>query len=122
LGSDSATRLTFAGGNTTVAAAISGAGGIRLTASGGTLTLLATSPYSGPTDILLGGFFVRNSAALPNSFVTVSQGATLGGVGTVGRIIVVGGHLSPGNSPGILQSNNGLLLDVASIYDADIDA
>ena len=113
--------LTFAVGNTVVQERISGEGGLQLSGdSTSTLTLLATCDYSGPTRILVGKFFIQGNSALASSVVTVSQGTTVGGVGTLNTIVVNGGILSPGNSPGTLQSLNGLSLNSQASYVADL--
>jgi autotransporter-associated beta strand protein len=61
--------------------------------------------YTGPTFINAGTVKINGNQS--QSPVTVANGATLGGSGTVGTITANGnGIISPGNSPGILTSSN----------------
>ena len=72
------------------------------------LTISSVNTYSGATTVAQGTLVVNGSIA--NSAVTVSNGATLGGSGLVGGTVVEdGGHLAPGNSPGVLTVTNGNL-------------
>lgn len=59
--------------------------------------------YLGQTLVNSGALIVNGFIAAP---VTVGSGATLGGSGAVGNITLAGGTLSPGNSPGALQSQS----------------
>jgi len=78
--------------------AISGAG--TLTKLGaGTLRLGGTHGYTGATLVSAGTLTVDGS--IDGSAVTVSAGATLAGIGTVGTTTVAG-TIAPGNSPGTL--------------------
>ena len=72
--------------------------------------------YTGMTTIVPGtltngqvsGTLLVNGS-MPNSAITVTNGATLGGIGTVGAITVnQGGRVSPGDSPGFLAPPNDL--------------
>ena len=69
----------------------------------GTTTLSATdSTFTGATTVAAGTLIVDGSIA--GSTVTVNNGGTLAGSGTVGGIVLnVGSTLSPGNSPGTLN-------------------
>jgi autotransporter-associated beta strand protein len=70
----------------------------------GTFTMGGNSTYTaGTTRVLVGKLVVNGSQPLIP--VTVDAGATLGGSGTVGAI-AANGIISPGNSPGILNSSN----------------
>lgn len=83
---------------------ISGTG--TVTKSGpGTITLTATSTYSGLTSVNGGKLVVNGSIA--SSAVAINNGGTLGGYGTVGAVTIAsGGTISPGNSPGILNTGD----------------
>jgi len=78
---------------------------------GGTLTLSTTNNFSGTTIVSNGALIVNGS--LSQSAVTVLNGATLGGSGSLGLAPVLnsGAYLSPGNDvggPGTLTISNSL--------------
>jgi autotransporter-associated beta strand protein len=80
---------------------ISGNGGMTKN-SAGVLSLSGVNTYSGATTVAAGKLVVDGSIA--SSAVTVQNGGTLGGSGTVGAVIVQsGGTINPGNSPGTLN-------------------
>jgi autotransporter-associated beta strand protein/T5SS/PEP-CTERM-associated repeat protein len=82
---------------------ISGDGGMTKS-SAGVLTLGGVNTYTGATTVADGKLVVDGSIA--NSTVTVQNGGTLGGSGTVGAVTVQsGGTINPGNSPGTLNIN-----------------
>ena len=70
----------------------------------GTFTIGGNSTYTAGITHVFGGKVVINGSQ-PQIPVTVDAGATLGGSGTVGNI-TANGIISPGNSPGILNSSN----------------
>jgi autotransporter-associated beta strand protein len=70
----------------------------------GTFTIGGNSTYTAGITHVFGGKVVINGSQ-PLIPVTVDAGATLGGSGTVGTI-TANGIISPGNSPGILNSSN----------------
>ena len=70
----------------------------------GTFTIGGNSTYTaGITHVLAGKVVINGSQ--PQIPVTVDPGSTLGGSGTVSTILA-NGMISPGNSPGILNSSN----------------
>jgi autotransporter-associated beta strand protein/T5SS/PEP-CTERM-associated repeat protein len=87
----------------TYSGVLSGSGAV-VKQGAGTFTLSATSTYSGPTSVSAGTLLVNGRLA--NSAVTVGNGGTLGGNGSVGALVTVqsGGVLSPGSSPGALAA------------------
>jgi autotransporter-associated beta strand protein len=89
--------------STTFTGPITGSGGL-IKDGIGTFTLHGTNTYTGPTAVGAGAMLVNG--VQPQSSVTVSAGATLGGSGTVGNITVSGGTLAPGASAGILTCSN----------------
>ena len=101
----------------TISSVIGGSGG--LTKAGlGTLTLSGPNTYSGATTVTGGTLLVNGS--IGSSAVTVANTATLGGTGTAGAVTVnSGGTLSPGTSPGILNTGN-LSLASGSTYAVEI--
>ena len=92
------------GGNLTLTGLLDGSGALTKTGSSGTLTFATTTEtYSGVTTVSQGKLVV-NSGTASGSAVTVASGATLGGTGTAAGTVVANGILSPGNSPGTLNS------------------
>src|SRR5262249_16467091 len=71
----------------------------------GPQTLSVTNTYGGATTINGGTLLVDGSTA-SGSAVAVNNGGILGGTGTVNGTVTVnsGGHLAPGDSPGILTT------------------
>jgi subtilase-type serine protease len=96
---------------------ISGIGGFSK-AGAGTLLLTGLNTYIGDTTITGGVLRVDGSIATSN--LTVTSGATLQGVGTVGNTSMAG-ILSPGNSVGTLTVNGNLNLLAGSMYRYEID-
>ncbi|GAB4246452.1 MAG: hypothetical protein OHK005_12280 [Candidatus Methylacidiphilales bacterium] len=83
---------------------IDGTASSSLTKQGeGLLLLTGNNTYTGNTNVLGGELQIEGSLASPT--VTISNGATLGGSGTLlGSLVInAGGLLSPGSSPGILN-------------------
>jgi T5SS/PEP-CTERM-associated repeat protein/autotransporter-associated beta strand protein len=86
--------------STSLSAIISGNGGVNQLGSG-TTELSGISTYTGQTTIQAGKLVVSGSIA--SSAVTVQNGGTLAGSGSVGALTILdGATLSPGNSPGNL--------------------
>jgi autotransporter-associated beta strand protein len=85
-----------------------GSGALSLGKVGtGTLTLTGTNTYTGSSTVSAGTLRVDGSLA-GGSAVGVQSGATLDGTGTVNGSVTVqsGGNLSPGHSPGIINTGN----------------
>ncbi|MGC2812804.1 MAG: autotransporter domain-containing protein, partial [Bradyrhizobium sp.] len=98
---DNATLVFDQSTNASFANPISGSGQL-IKQGAGVLNLTGNSPFSGPTTILAGLLSVNGTLA--PSVVTVENGATLGGDGTVGGILTnTGGIVAPGNSIGVLH-------------------
>ena len=98
--------LTVGGaGNTTVSGVIGTTTGTLTKDGAGTLTLSAANTYTGTTTVSAGTLLVNGSQG--SSAVSLN-GGTLGGTGTVGAITstALGGTVSPGSGPGILNSGN----------------
>jgi autotransporter-associated beta strand protein len=104
--SGAAMALTVGGaGNTTVSGVIGTTTGTLTKDGAGTLTLSAANTYTGTTTVSAGTLLVNGSQG--SSAVSLN-GGTLGGTGTVGAITstALGGTVSPGSGPGILNSSN----------------
>ena len=71
-----------------------------------TQTLNGVNTYTGATTINNGKLLVGVGGSISGSTTTVNAGGTLAGTGTTGPIILAGGTLAPGLSPGILSSGN----------------
>jgi autotransporter-associated beta strand protein len=95
------------GGNTTFLGSLIGSGSLSKTGSGA-LTLAGSNSYTGLTSVNQGAILVNGSLASP---VTVNNGGALGGTGSLSSAIVnSGGHLAPGDSPGVLNITGSLSL------------
>jgi fibronectin-binding autotransporter adhesin len=94
---DRSDSVTFGG-------VISGRGAVEQKGSGKT-TLTGTDPYTGATTVSAGTLVVNGSLA---SAVTVNEGATLAGLGSIGGATLdTGATLSPGDSLGAFATANG---------------
>ncbi|WP_417813455.1 autotransporter domain-containing protein [Thalassospira alkalitolerans] len=98
---------------------ISGTG--TLTKSGaGNLILTGTNNYSGATTVSAGTLSVNGSIT---SAVTVEDGATLGGTGTVGQTTISsGGTHAPGNSIGTQTIIGNYTLGNGSVLEIEVDS
>ncbi|MFK4133026.1 autotransporter domain-containing protein [Pseudomonas luteola] len=92
--------------------------GSLIKSGAGSLDLTGNSSFSGTTAVNEGRLAVNGSLA--NSAVTVNQGATLGGNGTVGTLVVAqGGIVAPGNSVGQLNVNGNVTLANGAVYQVE---
>ncbi|WP_395398009.1 autotransporter domain-containing protein [Novosphingobium sp. BL-8A] len=102
------------------AGSVTGAGNFTKTGAG-SLNLTGASDYSGTTTVEQGRLAVNGSIA--NSDVTVLSGATIGGNGTVGGLIVRNGATAaPGNSIGNLHVATDLTFEKGSTYAVEANA
>ena len=91
---------------------ISGTGSLTNIGTG-KLTLTANNTYTGATTVAAGTLVVNGSLA--SSLMTVNDGATLGGTGTVQAVTMdAGSILSAGNSPGTMTFAGNLILSANS--------
>jgi autotransporter-associated beta strand protein len=91
------------GNNVIFSAAYSGPAALTKIGAGD-LTLAAVNTHTGATIINAGRLLVNGS--ITNSALTINAGGTLGGSGTVAGVMVAGGILAPGNSPGLLSTGS----------------
>ncbi len=109
---DHADLLTF----TTM---ISGTGALIKDGTGTTI-LSGESSYTGVTTVNNGVLLVTGSIAA-SSDLTVKDGATVGGTGTLPTTTVnAGGTLSPGSSIGTISINGNLVLGTGSVYRVEV--
>lgn len=86
----------------------------------GNLNLTGISGFNGATTVAQGRLAVNGSLA--SSTVTVEQGATLGGTGTVGGVVVKnGGTLGAGNSIGEFRVDGDLEFKSGSTFGVEVD-
>lgn len=79
---------------------------LALTKSGAaTLTLTGNNTLNGGLTVAAGTLLINS--ALPNSTVTVNDGATLGGTGALGQALTVDGILAPGDDTVGIQTADG---------------
>jgi autotransporter-associated beta strand protein len=71
----------------------------------GKVTLQGNHTYTGSTSVLAGTFEVDGNTAVGNDFYIGANG-TLSGSGDIGGQVFVAGTLSPGNSPGTLETGS----------------
>ena len=69
-----------------------------------TLILRGTNTYGGSTQVREGTLLANGSAL--SSRTVVSEGATLGGSGSLLSVVLEGGTLAPGNSAGLLRATS----------------
>ena len=106
----------------------------------GTWILSGTSDYNGSTTVEQGKLIITGTIAGTGTTsinagtlavngaiggaVNVANAAILGGSGSINGLVTVaaGGILAPGNSPGTLTMNSGLVLDASSILNFELNA
>ena len=111
------TVSTATGGQLNLGGVISGSAGLAAS-GGGTLDLEVANTYTGLTNINGSGTTVLVDGTI--GAVQVNTAAVLGGIGTVGNVTSNGGTISPGDSPGVLNSGS-LTLDSNSTFLAELD-
>ena len=107
----------------------------------GSLTLSAglsgngTLVKNGPGTLVMSGNFTQTGNIFVNDgtlqvdtvytgggLITVASGATLGGVGLVGRVDVQGGGtFGPGASPGLLEGDDTITMAAGSVFEVDLN-
>ena len=93
-------KINSNGFNVATSQVLTGTGGLEKLGAG-SLTLSANNTYAGTTTVSEGLLKVNGSVGS----VTVSSGGSLGGSGTTGSLLV-NGTLTPGNSPGTLNTGS----------------
>lgn len=133
IGSASVTNdgtLTFARSDAhTVSAVIGGIGDVRIGSTGISgsetqeLTFSTTHTYTGTTEVNAGTLYVTGALAGTSS-VSVADGATLGGTGSIAGATTIqsGGILAPGTSVGTLTIDNDLGINAGGILLFEINS
>jgi fibronectin-binding autotransporter adhesin len=105
----------------TFSGSFSGTGGLTLVSGTETLTGTANDAFTGPTTVQGGTLFVDGSLA--NSAVSVLDGGTLAGSGTVGATsIAKGGTIAPGHSMiGTLNVQGNFQQAAGSTYQVELN-
>ncbi|QFR32953.1 autotransporter domain-containing protein [Ancylobacter sp. TS-1] len=127
LGAGSSLTVAPTAGGSEFSGVISGPGGLNVSGSSSTpgappsvLTLSGINDYSGPTSVDTAKLVVNGSIA--NSDVTVGEGGTLGGSGTVKSVTLTpNSTLAPGNSPGVLTVVEDVNFVAGSAYEVEFD-
>jgi autotransporter-associated beta strand protein len=112
--------LTLGGaGPMTISGAISGSGSLIKDGSG-TVTLTASSSFSGSTTVSAGKLLIGTTGSLTNALM-VNSSAVFGGTGTAATVTVnAGGHVAPGASAGTLNLSGDLVLASGAVLDYDL--
>ena len=116
------TNLNTIGGNITNGTAPTT---VRITKSeAGTWVLSGTNSYTGATAVNAGTLLINGSNSAATGAITVSSGAILGGVGTVGSIITSAGTLSPGDGTTAIGTlhGTGLTLNTGAVFKFDLES
>lgn len=88
----------------------------------GTQILSGNNSYTGVTAVGAGTLLINGNQSLAVGNVSIANGATLGGVGTIGGATAISGMLAPGSEGvGLLSFTNGLTLNSASNSIFEID-
>lgn len=114
--------LTVGTGDYSGAISDAGAGGKLVKTGPGTLILSGTSSYTGTTTIT-GGLLRVDGTLSAGGTVSVNSGGTLGGIGTIQRMVAVasGGAIAPGNGAGTLTIGN-LVLNPGALLNYELGA
>ncbi len=106
----------------TLAGNISGLSGVDATGTGIKI-FSGNGTYAGATSIEAGTLAINGDHSLAIGAVTVKNGATLAGSGTLGGAVTVqsGARIAPGNSVGMLVVNAAVTLEADSTYEVEID-
>jgi autotransporter-associated beta strand protein/T5SS/PEP-CTERM-associated repeat protein len=90
----------------------------------GTLTLSGSNSYTGGTNLVAGTLILTDvgstASVLGSGTVTIQDGATLSGAGTVLGDTILKGTLTPGNSPDEIYFGAGLLMENTAIVGVEL--
>ncbi|MGD0545618.1 MAG: hypothetical protein ABSB65_14515 [Candidatus Acidiferrales bacterium] len=91
----------------------------------GTLNITSAGVFNGPSTSSGGSFLQTAGQTIVNGTLNSVpavqiQGGTLSGSGIINANVIMGGKISPGNSPGILTINGNYTQTASGVYDAEI--
>ena len=119
-----AATLTTGGDNTSPAAfagVISGTGGSLTKIGTGTQILRGNNTYTGATTVSVGTLLINGNSIAATGAIAVTNGAILGGGGTVGAAINSAGTLSPGDGTTAIGTFNATALTLNTGANFKID-
>ena len=106
---------------TTYAGVISGSGVLNQAGAGNLALTGNSATFAGTTNVTAGRLQVDGTLGNAASTLSVSNGAALGGRGSIGgNVAIADGILSPGDSPGTLTIAGNLTLASTSILDYEL--
>ncbi|MGB6223679.1 beta strand repeat-containing protein [Haloferula sp.] len=120
-GENRSVNLTAASGGTVAFTNVISGPGQNLTKTGnGTIVLSGNNTYGGATNVDEGTLVIDGDQSGATGDLTVANGATLGGSGTIGGDVEISGTHMVGNSPGIQTVKGNLRYNAGSIFEWEL--
>lgn len=89
---------------------------------GNTWVLGGANTYTGPTTVSEGRLLINGDQSAATGAVTIADGATLGGIGTIGGATALAGTHAPGQSPGLQTFAAGLSYGSTAVLEWELTA